>query len=325
MRAVKPLPRFWTDATGAARSPDGKEFFVRLYGWSTSSIAEAAQVARRRLEETTAAVRAGRELTRGAYYPRTPLREEILTEINGDDGELIAAITRNRYGAEVLNTDAVLIADIDLPQPTGRGARKSHAARGAGRPAEPKRGLLSRLFGRPSTAEVIATTEPQQSGVASQEGPANITGAGSAALATIDAVAGQHPQWGFRTYRTAGGLRVIVTGSPLLPSSPDAEQLLRALDSDPLYVTLCATHETYRARLTPKPWRVGHRALTVTYPYEQLTGAVNRWLQRYSAASEGYATCALVSSTGPAADAFAQQVLDIHDQRSHAHTELPLA
>lgn len=325
MTAVKPLPRFWTDATGQARSPDGKEFFLTLYGWSTSSIAEAAQVARRRLEEATAAVRAGRELTRGAYYPRTPLREEILTEVTGEDGALIAAITRNRYGAEVLNTDAVLIADVDLPQPPDRNAPRERANRQAGRRTEPKNGFFGRLFGRRSTAELIGASEPQQAGAASLADPADVNGAETAALATIEAVAGRHPQWGFRTYRTAGGLRVIVTGSRLMPGSPEAEQLLRELDSDPLYVTLCATHESYRARLTPKPWRVGHRALTVTYPYEQLARSVTRWLQKYTSASEGYATCSLVSSTGPAPDAVAQQVLDVHDQRTRPEAGLPLA
>ncbi|HIZ34211.1 MAG TPA: hypothetical protein H9815_00400 [Candidatus Ruania gallistercoris] len=322
---MKPLPRFWTDATGQARSPDGKELFLRLYGWSTSSIAEAAQVARQRLAEATAAVRSGRELTRGGYYPRTPLREEILTEVTGDDDELIAAITRNRYGAEVLNTDAVLIADVDLPHPSVREARQHRRTRQAGPPTEPKRGLFSRLFRRASTAELIETTPPQQQGATSPAGPEEPTGAETAALATIETVAAQHPPWGFRTYRTAAGLRVIITGSQLLPGSSEAEQLLRELDSDPLYVRLCGTHETYRARLTPKPWRVGRRALTVTYPYEQLTQAANRWLQKYTAASEGYATCALVSSTGPAPDAVARQVLDLHDQRTRTDAGLPLA
>ena len=44
----------------------------------------------------------------------------------------MGVITRNRYGAEVLNTDAVLIADIDLPEPVRL----------------PGQGLLGRLFGR---------------------------------------------------------------------------------------------------------------------------------------------------------------------------------
>ncbi|WP_159621433.1 hypothetical protein [Ruania rhizosphaerae] len=330
---MKPLPRFWTDATGEVHSPDGKEFFLTLHGWSTSSLAEAAQVARRRLEEAAAAVRAGRELARGGYYPRVPLREEILTEVTGSDGELIAAITRNRYGAEVLNTDAVLIADVDLPSGRGirehRRPRRDRTPRQGGRPAEPKRGFFARLFGRRSTSDLIATPAPHQHGTPSRTAPhtapAGATGAGAAAVATIEAVAARHPQWGFRTYRTAAGLRVIVTGSRLQPGSPEAEQLLRELDSDPLYVTLCATHETYRARLTPKPWRVGHRALTVTYPYERFGHIVNPWLQKYASASEGYATCALVSTGGPAPDAVEQQVIDLHDERAQSGSGLPLA
>lgn len=325
---MKPLPQFWTDATAKVSAPDGKEFLLTLYGWSTASIAEAAQVARRRLEEAAAAVRAGRELTHGGYYPRTPLREEILTEVTGSDGALIAAITRNRYGAEVLNTDAVLIADVDLPQGSGRGARRDRRDRGSEQGedrTEPKGGFFTRLLRRRSTADLVAAPDPRPSGAVTPEASAAVTGAGAAALTTIETVAAKHPQWGFRTYRTAAGLRVIVTGSELLPGSPEAEQLLRELDSDPLYVTLCTTHETYRARLTPKPWRVGHRALTVTYPYEQLEDLLQAWVQQYTSTSEGYATCSLVASTGPAPDPVAQQVLDLHDRRARAGAELPLA
>ena len=59
------------------------------------------------------------QLTRGRagfdYYPRTPLREEVLHEVRGADGALIGAVTRNRMGVEVLNTDVLLVADVDLP------------------------------------------------------------------------------------------------------------------------------------------------------------------------------------------------------------------
>ncbi|UFU07393.1 hypothetical protein [Ruania halotolerans] len=323
---MKPLPRYWTNATGDVHSPHGKEFSLTLYGWSSSSLAEAAEVARRRLEQAAAAVRAGRELQRGGYYPRTPLREEVLAEFPGQDGELAAAITRNRYGAEVLNTDAVLIADVDLPEPS-RASRRQRAPRRPEGTGHQRGGFFARLFGRRSTDDLIATpghpsapTDSTPAPPAQEPDPA-----AAAALARIQDVATRNPQWGFRTYRTAAGLRVIVTGTDLLPGTPEAEHLLQALDSDPLYVTLCATHETYRARLTPKPWRVGHRALPVPYPYERFGHIVTPWLQKYATASEGYATCAFISSTGPQAPPAQRQIVDLHDDRSQAHRGLPLA
>lgn len=50
----------------------------------------------------------------GGYYPRAVLREELLEEVHDDSGTLAAAVRRNRYGAEVLSLDALLIADVDL-------------------------------------------------------------------------------------------------------------------------------------------------------------------------------------------------------------------
>ncbi|UFU03797.1 hypothetical protein LQF12_04075 [Ruania suaedae] len=312
---MKPLPRFWTDAVGDAHSPEGKEFSLTLYGWSTTSLAHAAQVAQQRWAQVAAAVRAGRELHTQWYYPRIPLREEVLQEIHAPDGTLTAAITRNRYGAEVLNTDAVLIADVDLPQPAR--TRRSPRRSGSG----PLAGLFRRLVGRRSTSDLLA---PPPSGV-DMPPQAPTSGDGAAHLSRIAAVAGANTRWGFRVYRTAAGLRVIVTGSGLAPGSAEAEYLLRELDSDPLYVRLCATHETYRARLTPKPWRVGHRALIVDYPYDRFSHIVDPWLRAYASACRGHAACELVSETGPGATGIERQIVQLHDERAGVGSGSPLA
>ena len=50
-----------------------------------------------------------------------------------------------------------------------------------------------------------------------------------------------------RVYRTAAGLRVLVTGAGAPPRSDRARELLTELSADPLYVELCATHDCYRA------------------------------------------------------------------------------
>src|SRR5699024_11898104 len=75
------------------------------------------------------------------YYPLRRLPEELLEEVHAPDGALVAAITRNRYGSAVLNTDAVLISDIDLVEPSSRDRVK------------PGGGMLSRLFGGGSRAQ----------------------------------------------------------------------------------------------------------------------------------------------------------------------------
>lgn len=294
MRAV---PRFWTTQRGQADDPAGRSFDLQVWGWSTRSVQEAAQVAADRLQQALARVRSGQEL-RQQYYPRLPLREETLAEVSGPDGQLIAVITRNRYGAEVLNTEAVLIADVDLPAPSSSGTAGG-------------RGLMGRLFGRPAAP---AEPEPDPEGEALQR---------------IGAFAGRHPEWGTHVYRTAAGLRVIVTGTGAAPDSERAGQLLGELDSDPIYLRLCVAHHTYRARLTPKPWRVGDRAMPHSWPLDPgyQTEAVARWLSRYTQRSAGYATCQRIGSYGAAPSAIEQQVLAVHDRVSRADEghDLPLA
>lgn len=59
----------------------------------------------------------------------------------------------------------------------------------------------------------------------------------------------------FRVYKTAGGLRYIETTKEWQPSSRDTKAVMANLYADSKYSLLCQTQETFRARLTPKPWR----------------------------------------------------------------------
>ena len=59
----------------------------------------------------------------------------------------------------------------------------------------------------------------------------------------------------FRVYKTAGGLRYIETSKEWPPSSRDTKAVMANLYADTKYSLLCQTQETFRARLTPKPWR----------------------------------------------------------------------
>lgn len=61
----------------------------------------------------------------------------------------------------------------------------------------------------------------------------------------------------YRVYRTAKGCRVICT-SRCFPWDRRAQlalMLMRYLQADPQYMSLCGIQRCYRARLTPKPWR----------------------------------------------------------------------
>lgn len=316
---MRTLPKFWTTVEGQARQVDGRTFALRMWGWSTSSLADAAAVAGQRLSQAQAKAAAGQELESWKYYPRLPLREEILAEVVSADEALLAVVTRNRYGAEVLNTDLFLIADIDLPDGTQRDlAGPAPAQRG---------GFFSRFFGRRGA-------EPQDPGPASTPpaslAPGEVAATSSpqerAVLERIARYAASNPTLGVRTYSTAAGFRVLVTGGDFPPGTEAAEAVLQALDSDPVYVLLCATHQTYRARLTPKPWRCDHGALSIPWPHpEELEANSQQWKTQYAEKSASWATTRLLSVVGPAPSAQEAQVIELHDGVTRATEDLPLA
>jgi len=60
---------------------------------------------------------------------------------------------------------------------------------------------------------------------------------------------------GFRVYKTAAGLRYICTTHEFEATDPLSDKIMRNLLADDRYRALCKFQDTYRARLTPKPWR----------------------------------------------------------------------
>jgi hypothetical protein len=258
-----------------------------------SSAADALDVTHEQLRSALARFERGTRV--GGYYPRTPLREPILDEVLLD-GEQVFAITRNRYGAEVLNTDRILIADVDLPQ-----LHETTAG-----------GLLRRLFRR-RTADTGPPAEPQS--VVER-------------LATIGTWARANPGLGVIVYRTASGLRVFVTGVEEPTSSNRGGEILAELGADPIYRELCRAHGTFRARLTPKPWRLpGMRAPRERWPYADSDAErrFQRWLARYETAAREYAVCRLLETHGPAPSALDERIIRLHDERTGTRTSLPLA
>jgi hypothetical protein len=257
-----------------------------------SSAADALFVARERLGSALAN-RLGARVH--GYYPRAPLREPILDELLVDEEQALV-VTRNRYGAEVLNTDRMLIADVDL----------------SGLAEPTSGGLLRRLFRR-DTARADPQTEP----------PPVIE-----RLATLADWARANPGLGVIVYRTASGLRVFVTGIEEPVSSHLGAHVLVELGADPIYRELCRTHGTFRARLTPKPWRLpGIKAAGGGWPFsdEQAERRFQRWLAGYDAAAQGYAVCRRLATHGPAPSTLEAQIIRLHDDRTRVHTPLPLA
>ena len=126
-----------------------------------------------------------------------------------------------------------------------------------------------------------------------------------------------------RTYRTAAGLRVIITG---LASGPPDLTAPVDLGSDDLYVRLCGLHETSRARLTPKPHRVGMPRIRASWPYlGDAQRIAEKWLRDYERGCAHRAVCELLSVTGHAPDADAAVLVDLHDRAMQATSGQQLA
>ena len=148
--------------------------------------------------------------------------EAIVDEVFDEEGARAGAVTVNRDGILVLNTATLVFVDVDLPKPA--------------RPSAP--GLLGRIFGKKQPAHGP---------------PADPRGDALAALASW---LEQDHSRGARVYETAAGLRYLITAPSLDPCSESCEKLMQRLGADPLYRVLCRAQACFRARLTPKPWRV---------------------------------------------------------------------
>lgn len=307
---MRALPRHWAVHREIVVLPEQGERDLALWGWSVDSPEEAQQHAHVRWQQAVARgvpsfdLEAARE-----YYPREHLPEQILEEMHDAQGTLVGAVTRNRYGAEVLNSDVLMICDVDFPAEVVR--------REAAGP--PRRGLLSRLLRRPAPP---AESDGFERGLPG-EGVARQ--AYETVLERIGAFCAAHPELGVRAYRTLCGFRLLITGSGLLPGSEGARALMHELGTDPLYTTLCQVHETYRARLTPKPWRVGVRTPWPVRPWFAEQRWFRDWLGRYQEACAHVAVCRLVGTYGPGSSGAEAELVARHDAAVRATSGLRLA
>ena len=312
---MKPLPRYWAVHHDVATLPTGTRP-LSTHGSSDLSQEDAERDARARFQ---ALVEAGGPRPSGAggeYYPDRRRPEELLEEVRSPSGDLIAVITRNRYGAAVLNTEAILIADIDIPGDPARDA-----------PAKPGgRGFFARLLGRDQDAD-----GPDSSSDDADPDLLGLPGNGRRGeehqriLGRIGQFCADHPQFGVHTYRTRNGFRLLATGTDATPDSEQAHELLAQLGSDELYTLLCRVHDTYRARLTPKPWRVGVRASALPGLGERTGRGHQKWVEDYRAASSEVAVCRFIGSAGPPPSALEQQLIDLHDRAVRHDSGLRLA
>lgn len=283
------IARFWKVSRIYVNRPDGRQMDVAAWGWSADDPAEAQRQAEERSQRSAKRIAAGEPFpdTYDSYGDR-PAREEILREIKNDEGETIAMLTRNRYGAVVLNTADLMFIDIDVPPAPPLGIFDA----------------IKSLFGN----------KPEDSFVAAHK--------------RIAAVAASRPEYTIRMYRTFAGFRCAVVNKRIKPGTPESDALLSAFGSDPLYVRLCKNQESFRARLTPKFWRCGYESPRGRFPFrdEAEKEMYRNWERAYEQASHGYSTCVFVDQFGnDRTVADFKGLIELHDRDTRSESRLPLA
>ena len=281
------IPKYWIRREGDVQHPDGRALHLFAWGWSETSTSDAESRAGERFRSLEQRVSQGLDLPRGYAYGDRPVREQIVEEIAGPDGQPYALLTRNSYGSLVLNAARSMFIDVDAAAAPSGG------------------GFLKSLFG------VSGGSKPSDAQLDRLRGALQSSGAGS-----------------FRVDRTAAGDRLLATDRLYTPGSSESESLMRQLGADPAFIQLCRIQDSFRARLTPKPWRIGKAAPPGDFPREdvRLQRDFDKLVQEYDRAAGSKATCQFVETIGDGTiHADVAHIVQLHDERTRATAGLPLA
>lgn len=265
--------RHWVRAEKSAVI-EGEAYCGVVYGGSNASEEEALEDVERRWERVCARIR-GQEMAVDEY--ESDIREEVLGVVA--EG---AVVTRNRYGAEILNTTELVIVDIDRV-PCGLEGLTIFR-------------FLKRLFGRAVEDEDPLERLVRRIGGMLEKG---------------------HPVLrGGRVYRTPAGFRCLLATRVKDPRAAEVQRLMVELGVDLLYASLCRKQGCYRARLTAKPSRVPMRSLMQKWPVTEEALAVRvKWVAEYRRKSAGMSACRYVLTVGEEPDS---PLVKWHDEASGA-------
>ena len=276
--------RHWIKCTRDIIQPgtNGKTFPMSVYGHSNISLEDAKDSGQRLLDSF--AKRLVFHLSPWEYdNDGRPIREETLLELSPRN-----IVTRNRYGAEVLNSTQLVFIDVDGDLPSYGG-----------------------LFGWIMDLFLKSPSQDKES----EE---------LAKVAKLAAKAG-HAMTHIRVYRTKAGYRLMLLNCDT--EGKYSRELMKAFHADPIYADLCRVQNCYRARLTPKPHRIRQRKCHFNYPETdaEVLEMQRQWLEEYNAKIANFATCRYIGSLNGPNGIAANEAARYHDERTNAMTNLPLA
>lgn len=338
------VPTYWAEVV-IKHKERGRQATIKRFGWSDISQYDAQQEAQRRAEDALKDWLDGKLITlretkvnyNGA--DGLPIREQIISK-HGD-----VVITRNSYGALCLNTPDVMFADIDfdIPYRVGGCLQLLLFALLIG-------GIVSLvnnyyemniiyeiktiIYEMPIIFAILfimliaihlrikESKDPFES---------NNKVKIDEHLNKINAFLEKYPQWGIRVYETPAGLRLLVTHKTMSPNDPEVELFFKLMEADPVYARMCKNQQCFRARVSPKPWRVDMSEhispRSGTWPIgEQYMSARENWIKQYENKAKDYAACRFIQHCGSTrVDRKVLDVIKLHDKLSKAETDCPIA
>ena len=260
-------------------------------GWSDISLEEATARAQDRLKRILHALnnRRGYELGLERYvYEVDSVICEEVVQRISESGQEIAVISRNAYGSLVLNARRLMFVDVDFPRP-------------------PQRSWFARLFSKQDNA----SPDPQKQ-----------------TLEQLRAWQAANAQFTLRLYRTFAGIRVMVVNQSFARVDEAALAMMKSLNCDELYVRLCQSQACFRARLNPKPWRMGMENPPAVFPFgaDAERQAFQKWLDEQTSKCANYSVCEYLETLGNDESLVEhRRLVELHDSYCCRPLKMPLA
>ncbi|OUS03877.1 hypothetical protein A9Q81_06420 [Gammaproteobacteria bacterium 42_54_T18] len=294
------VPKYWSESK-TKKIANGQQFTIKRFGWSDENELDAKKHADSRLSEAVKTLEKEGDVRRIDHKTSyngaegIPIREEVISTHQD------VVISRNSYGALCLNTPDVLFADIDFEHNASFTVSVIAFV------------LLSSLA--PVAAWIYMSWVPLVVGVIIAliltpilAGLINKViqwfngGPEEKALEQIKRVSSENAELHLRLYRTPMGYRVLLMNDTYSPASDAAINLLKDLQSDNIYIQMCKNQDCFRARVSPKPWRIGVDRLKPNpgvWPIkaERLRERM-RWVGTYEKKARSYSSCHYVLDLG---------------------------
>jgi len=323
------VPSYWAEAKRTVRV-DEHEITVRRFGWSDEGQSQADEHADARIDEAVEQIMSDEPTDlREPKVPYNgadglPIREEIVAR-RGD-----AVLTRNAYGALCLNTPDVLFADVDALDDWSASAYKytflvylvayGFAAWENAELRSVSLFLLGALF-------VVVIVGSGWHWVLNQirVSPKQV------ARKRIERFANRNRDWSMRLYETPRGWRVLVTHDTFDPRGDAVRAFFKAIETDPIYARMCFNQNCFRARVSPKPWRIGIDDHMKPRPGVWPLSADRmpdreQWVRRYERESEGFSSCRFIATIGSIMTCQnAVETVRWHDELSRSGSTMPIA